>query len=166
MSSLIEYIGKDDLTERELFLLSLETSIKIPEVIQLPSKHFTCFIVWDSKNNSIQEISDLVETLIKNGAAYICIWGNDCQRVEDICDEIDSLNSPDDSVIMTTSYKNDPLEEALYFFLTDTHPDEYYEPTLSSSLAVVIDNQNNLQIIKDALLNPNQFRKYILDKEK
>ena len=67
---------------------------------------------------------------------------------------------------MTTSHKNDPLEEALYFFLTDTHPDEYYEPTLSSSLAVLIDNQNNLQIIKDALLNPNQFRKYILDKEK
>ena len=79
MNNEIEYIGKDDLTERELFLLPLDTSINIPKVIQLPSKHFTCFIVWDSKNNSIQEISDLVETLIKNGAAYICIWGNDCQ---------------------------------------------------------------------------------------
>lgn len=67
---------------------------------------------------------------------------------------------------MTTSHKDELFEEALYFFLTDTHPDEYYESTLSSSLAVVIDNENNLQIIKDALLNPNQFRKYILDKEK
>jgi hypothetical protein len=166
MKNEIKYFGKDDLTERELYLLSLDTSINIPKDIQLPSKHFACFIVWDSKNNSIQEISDLAKTLIKNGAAYICIWGNDCQRVEDICDEIDSLNSPDDSVIMTTSHKTDPIEEALYFFLTDTHPDEYYESTLSSSLAVVVDNQNNLQIVKDALSNPNQFRKYILDKEK
>ena len=67
---------------------------------------------------------------------------------------------------MTTSHKDEPIEEALYFFLFDTYPDEYYELTLSSSLTVVIDNKNNLQVIKDALLNPNQFRKYILDKEK
>ena len=171
MNNEMEYIGKDDLTERELFLISLDTSFNIPKVIQLPSKHFACFIAWDSEDATDEEISHLMEVLIKNGAAYICSWGNNCERLHSIADLI--RDRPDvkydfseDSVIMTTSHNDESIEEALYFFLTDTHPDEYYESTLSSSLAIVIDKQNNLQIIVDALLNPDQFRKYILDKEK
>jgi hypothetical protein len=165
MNNEIKYIGKDDLTKRELYLLSLNSSFDIPKVIQLPSEHFACFIAWNSKNNSIQEISDLIETLIKNGAAYFCIWGNDCERVEEICDEIDSLNSPDDSVIMTTSHQNDSIEDALYFFLTLSYPHKYYETTLNSSLAISISNNNYFKIIQDAISNPKLLRDKIEEKE-
>lgn len=165
MNDNIKYFGKDELNGRELFLLPLKSSFDIPKDFVLPSKHFACFLVWDSKNNSKQEISELIEILVKNGVAYFCTWGNDCERLEDICDEIDSLNSSNDSVIMTTSHKNESIEEALYFFLTDTHPDEYYELTLSSSLAIVIGNNDKLQMIEDALSNPKLFRQNILDKE-
>ena len=170
MNNKIEYIGKEDLTERELFFLSLDSSIDIPQNIQLTSKNFACLIAWDSKNNSNQEISDFAETLIKNGAAYICIWGNDSKRIEDICDNIDSnpnnqFGSLEGSVIMTTSHRNESIEDTLYYFLTDTHPDEYYEATLKSSLAIAIGNKDKLKIIEDALSNPNLFRKNILDKE-
>ncbi len=165
MDNEIKYYGKDDLTERDLFLLPLKSSLDIPKEFHLPSKHFACFLVWDSQNNSIQEISELIETLVKNGVAYFCAWGNDCERLEDVCDKIGLLNSPNDSVIMTTSHKNESIEETLYFFLTDTHPDKYYELTLSSSLVIVIGNNDKLQMIENALSNPKLFSKNILDKE-
>ncbi len=163
MNNEIKYIGKDYLTERELFFLSLDSSVDIPQVIQLSSKHFACFIAWDSKNNSVQEISDLAETLIKNGAAYFCNWGNDSERIEDICDEIDSnpdkeFGSPDDSVIMTTAHKDESLEEALFFFLTCTFPDKYYEDTLKSNLAISIGNQDWDKSIKKIMQNPETVR--------
>ena len=162
MDNEIKYFGKDDLTERDFFRLPLKFSLDIPKEFHLPSKHFACFLVWDSQNNSKQEISGLIEILVKNGVAYFCAWGNDCERLEDVCDEIGSLNSPNDSVIMTTSHKNEPIEETLYFFLTDTHPDEYYELTLSSSLVIIIGNNHKLQMIENALSNPKLFRQNIL----
>ena len=117
----IERLGKDPLTNRDLYFLSATDLDEIPGRMNFSSPNFICLIAWDSDRSSVEEISSLVEPLIKNGGSYFCAWGNDCERVHDIIDEIDSypyndIGSPDDSVIMTTWHSDESLEETLYFF--------------------------------------------------
>lgn len=64
--------------------------IDAPHEKKLSSQHFASFIAWNSEAASVDEISNLVEPLIKAGGAYFTIWGPDCQRVHDIIDEIDA----------------------------------------------------------------------------
>ena len=168
--TVITKVGFDPLTERELYSLSIDRLDEIPESINLSSEHFACFIAWDSESTSVDEISKLVEVLIKNGGAYFCSWGNDCQRVHDIIDGIDAypynnIGSPEDSVIMTSWHENESIDEALYYFLTFTSPDEFYESSMNSSLAISIGSKEWSNVIDSALMNPTIFRENIEAKE-
>jgi len=95
--------------------------------------------------------------------------GKGCDKIENIIDEIaykyekDSGNYADNTVVVTTSHKNEPIEEALWYFLNCTIPAEYYELTLNSSLAISIGNENYYSIIHDVLSNPKLLEKNILD---
>ena len=73
--SAIEHIGFDSLTRRELFLLALMKPADMPETVELGCKPFACFIAWDSESASVEEISSVVEPLMKAGAVYFCTWG-------------------------------------------------------------------------------------------
>ena len=64
---------------------------------------------------------------------------------------------------MTTWHNDETLQEALYFFLNETWPDEYYEGTTLSSLAIVIGNQEWSEIVKQALLEPRMFSNNYID---
>ncbi len=98
----IERFGKDPLTIRDLYFLNAKDHDDIPGSLNFSSPNFICLIAWDSDRSSVDEISSLVEPLINSGASYFCTWGNDCERVHDIIDEIDSypyndIGSPEDS---------------------------------------------------------------------
>ena len=158
----IEKLGYDHLAKRDLYILNLLEPDDLPKSIKLSSQHFACFIAWNSEAASVDVISNLVEHIIKAGGAYFSTWGPDCQRVHDIIDEIDAypyndIGSPEDSVIMTTWHEDESLEEAMCFFLTSTSPDEFYEATMNSSLAISIGSQDWAKIIYGALLNPKGF---------
>jgi len=93
-----------------------------------------------------------------------------CGNVHDIIDEIDSkkfidLGSSEESIIMTTWRNDEILQEALYFFLNETWPDEYYEGTTLSSLAIVIGNQEWSEIVKKALMEPGKFNDNYINNE-
>ncbi len=165
----IEHVGSDPLTERELFLLDLQKPEDLSNDFSMPSAHFACMIAWDSEFATVEQISDLVEPLIKYGGAYFCTWGSGCKRVHDIIDEIDSYTSndsgsPEDSVIMTTWHDNEPLDEVIEFFLNLTDPHPYYEETLKSSIAISIGSAEWFSIIRNALKNPMKFRNDIENK--
>jgi len=163
---MLERIGFDALTERDLFFLALARPADLPRV-ELTSQHFACFIAWDSEPASAEEISSLVEPLINAGAAYFCTWGKGCQRVHDIVDEIDAYPydtvgaTDEDSVIMTTWHENESLEDALYFFLTATSPAVYFEATFKSSLAISVGSQEWASAIRYIMADTEAFRKRI-----
>jgi hypothetical protein len=162
----IEHIGFDSLTGRELFLLAVMKPDDMPETIELGCQHFACFIAWDCESASVEEISSVVEPLMRAGAAYFCTWGSGCQRVHDIVDELDaypfnSIGAPEGSVIMTSWHDDESLEEALHYFLTYTSPDEYFENTLKASLAISIGSDKWPSVIHDALRNTEVFRNMV-----
>ena len=150
-------------------ILDINKPSEIPIEFHLSSPNFACLIAWDSINATAEEIYSVVEPLIKNGASYFCTWGPDCERVHDIIDEIDrthsDLGSPEGSVIMTTRHKGEPIQEALYFFLLCSRPDEHYESSTNSSLAIVIGNTEWAEEIKKSLSAPRQFINTVLENE-
>ena len=166
----LQKFGKDPINVRDLYFLSVKDLNEIPSDITLSSPNFACLIVWDSRNATVDEISSIAEPLLEYGCSYFCSWGPGCERVHDIIDEIDSkkfidLGSSEESIIMTTWRNDEILQEALYFFLNETWPDEYYEGTTLSSLAIVIGNQEWSEIVKKALMEPGKFNDNYINNE-
>ncbi len=158
----IEKIGYDPQNKRDLYFLELDESIGKIDRFDLSSPHFYCFIAWDSLNATVDDISQLVESLIRSGASYFCTWGPGCERVHDIIDErtsypYDDLNIPEDSIIMTSWHSHESLHEALYFFLNSTHTVEHYLTTSNCSLAISISSKIWSEEILNVLEKPREF---------
>jgi hypothetical protein len=163
----LEAFGAESVTGRDLFALHLSEPGELPSSLQLPSSHFACLVAWDARGRHHDEIAAFMGDLVRAGASYICIWGPDCERVHDIADEFETpgLRSPDlpeDSVIMTTWHDDEPLEEALWFFLFTTWPDPFYESSTRSALAISVGATEWSFIIRSALSDPGEFSRRIL----
>ena len=92
----------------------------------------------------------------------MCAWGPDCERVHDIIDEMVSypgndFGVPEDSCIMTTWHSSEPLREALRFFLVNSWPDEHYQDSTHTALAISVGSSAWEAEIADALDNPREL---------
>ena len=73
------------------------------------------------------ELSRFCSRLAQLGCAYFSVWGPDCERVHDIMDQIVIGENPPATYLgclMTTWHANEPLVDAVDFFLICTIPDE------------------------------------------
>ena len=165
----IEPAGYESATERQLYVLELQEPGDIATVGNLPDRHFVCFIAWDAQDASAGAIAVLVKRLLDAGAAYISTWGIDCERVHDIADEIrPSVGGAADrtgSVVMTTWHEHESLEEALWYFLFSTIPDDSFEATTGSGLAVIVGNREWGATIRHDLRDPGAFSVRLLKDE-
>jgi hypothetical protein len=157
----IEKCAFDDVTNRQLFALDLVKPNGI-DITDLGSKHFCCLIAWDASQSTVEEVSALVDPLIKAGCVYFVCWGPSCERVHDIIDESDPY---EDGVIMTTWHSEESLEETLWFFLNVAWPDKEFEETFGASLAITIGSKDWASEVRIALSDPRAFSKMVLDKE-
>jgi hypothetical protein len=86
--------------------------------IAIQGKHWVLFLAMDARPMSTNEISDIANWALDQGAVYVCVWGPDCERVHDIIDEVLVDRNPDatdEDVIMTTWHDDEALNEALWF---------------------------------------------------
>lgn len=65
-----------------------------------------------------------------------------------------------ESVIMTTSHRDEPLSEAMWFLLHCTSPDERYE--CPSTLAILVGSSQWAAEIRQALSDPRKFTADVL----
>jgi hypothetical protein len=123
-------------------------------------QHFVLFLAWDARAVSDESIQELAQKLIRLGLSYVVAWGPDCERVHDLFDDANILetldsNAPDSqSVIMSTWHTDDLLAEALWFALHTAIPASPYEATTRSVIAVVIQNENWTRDVEMYLSDP------------
>jgi hypothetical protein len=66
---------------------------------------------WDSP-----ALEDFVEDCIRDHVVLVCVVGDDCQRVEDVIDELVVRNGTDPRrFLTTTSHPNETLDEVRLF---------------------------------------------------
>jgi len=160
----IEKCAFDDVTDRQLFVLELSEPSEI-DLTQLVARHFGCLIAWDANQSTVEEVSSLIDPLIKAGCVYFCCWGSGCERVHDIIDELDPYTDDVDGIIMTTWHTDQSLEEAIWFFLNVTWPDKRFEETFEALLGITVGSNEWASELRTALLEPHHFSKMVLDKE-
>ena len=169
-----EYSGKDEATGRALYFLQVADPRDLPQNLAV-GPHFVCLLAWDSEFESVEEISRVAEILLDAGCVYFCTWGSGCERVHDVIDEViverevDGGFSPapdDDRCILTTWHDREPLEQALWTLLNCSHPDEGYEQSCRSVVAIMIGSDPSwAATTRDALSHPEAFSERILDAE-
>ena len=140
---MLEKLGFDEPSARNLFALSLETPESFPDGLTLSSPRFVCLLAWDLRDVDIERITELAAKLLNAGAVYVCAWGPDCERVHDVVDKVRNGPNPPpivDRVVMTTWHSKEPLAEAIWFTLRSTNPDEGYAEGCDSTLGVTIGN--------------------------
>ena len=161
MSNRIEKSAFDDVTNRQLFTLELSAPNDIA-IIDVGSPHFCCLIAWDASESSVEDVSALIDPLIKAGCVYFVCWGPSCEWVHDIIDE-STLDT--EGVVMTTWHSDESLEGSLWYFLNVTWPDEEFEETFKASIGITIGSNEWTSEVKAALSNPRGFSKMVLEKE-
>jgi hypothetical protein len=124
-------VGKNEVTEKEIYLLSLPTLQDYPPNLELPSPYFGAFLVCNADLTADTVIVEIAHSLLRQGLVYLCVWGKDCERVHDLFDGVIVGLDPcktDESVKMTTWLGREGLDEALWHFLYVAFPaDQYWE---------------------------------------
>ncbi|MEL7185354.1 MAG: hypothetical protein AAFN50_02820 [Pseudomonadota bacterium] len=143
-------------------MLSIPNATDIP-LFEFKSEFFGVLLVWDSIGTNEDELVAVGKKLIDQGAVYVCCWGPGCEKLHDAIDHADQENDrPGDAVLMTTWHDDEPLSEALWFFINTAFPHELYESECRGSIAIVIDNQSWADECSDALSKPRQFSQQAL----
>lgn len=151
----------DSVMERRLFSLDVASAPTLPR-LDLPAGYFACLLAWDARSASADAVTAFVEPLIRAGASYFVCWGPDCERVHDIIDAMVSypdndFGVPENSRIMTTWHDSEPLREALWFFLLNSLPDEHYQDSTHTALAISVGSSTWAAEIAKALDHPQEF---------
>jgi hypothetical protein len=72
-------------------------------------------IVLHSKSGYRPEMDALIESFVRDGVKFVGVVGDDCEKIEDIIDEIVVGDGNNDNFILTASHPGESLEEAIEF---------------------------------------------------
>lgn len=137
--------GKMKGQDRLLLFATVSGPKEFSSPIDIFGKHCVLFIAMDARPMSINEISNIANWALDQGAVYVSVWGPDCERVHDIIDEVlvdRSHDATDEDVIMTTWHDDETLEEVLWFAVNSAFPAGAYEETCKTLVVIAVGSQD------------------------
>ena len=161
---MIERIDSDGTQERALYLARLGDAGDWPDRLDEPGAHFVVFLAMDARQVPDAAIARLAGALLAQGAAYVCAWGPDCQRVHDLFDAAVGERFPDEdaALVMTTWHADDDLDQALWFAMFSACPDDEFIETCGSLVAIVVGNDEWADQVRRRLGDPASLNADVL----
>ena len=154
----VVHLGVDHRHGRQLFVVDAPSPTAVRSL--LPEGHsFVALVAWNAEHASVDSIGELAEDLLKAGCVYVCCWGQDCERVHDVVDEVAIEHNPDGPLIMTTWHAEGRLEDALCFMLFSTEPVEELRGQCTAAVAVSVGSQTWASTIRYAMLDTRSFER-------
>jgi hypothetical protein len=148
----IELVGVEPVHERGLFVAEIPSLGDWPETIEQPQPHFAAFVAADVSSAGDGELTRFARRLLAQGAVYVSVWGPGCERLHDVVDaERDGRAAP---LVMTSWHAHETLDEALWFALFASVPDEAYFETCDADLAIVVGDPTWAAHVRGRLGNP------------
>ena len=149
-------------------LLELADLDSLSPTLALSSPHFACLVLIDAQGIEAGLISRFAESLLSQGAVYVCTWGPDCERVHDIFDEEIIGRGPEvprfDTGVMTTWHADEDLDDALWFLLAVSYPDDSFFETCGSALVITVGSSTWAAHVREALSDSEAFCRKIGNK--
>lgn len=143
MERIAQYQFDDDFPAKTVSLCAAGSLTHLSSLIQPSDRHFVLFLALDAGKLRTDLVNSAAKMLLDKGMVYVCVWGPDCEKVEDIFDEEIIQRNPDETdgnVVITTCHKEEALSEAVWFFLNCAWPAADYQHSCSDWVAAVIGN--------------------------
>jgi hypothetical protein len=162
----IETFGNAGYSDRRLHLLELETPEALADHVLGFDRHCAVLVAWDALDTTRDTVVTLSQSLLDQGAVSICSWGRECQFVHEVLTE--TIVGPNPEIprypvsIMTTQHKRESFEEALWYFLWCSIPDDEFEASCSDALVLSIAQPAHAETARVALRAPDAFSEKIL----
>jgi len=151
---------QDPTTGRYLIAVHVSSVTELGQLPATPSKHFVLFVAADGDPLPRHALVAAARSAVDSGAVYVCAWGSACHEVElafDLVAVERDQTIADAGVIMTTCHERETLESALWFALNTAWPDETYEATCNTLVAVAVANSDRFKLINAGLSSPRDL---------
>ena len=135
--------------------------------IDPPSKYFLIFLAADYEKCGRSGIVSIGKYLISRGMVGFCSWGPDCDEGHVSIDLANALHNEENNSnlhVMTSSFPDESLEDALWSTLYATWVDDQFWNQCSTLLLSVANSSWNSTIEK-SLINLDEFNKHVLTKK-
>jgi len=159
-AAVVEAVGYDAATDRELFLLGLDGVGELPAKLRLPTRHFACLLVLDGRPAPAGDVQRTALRLLQEGAVYLSVWGPDCERIRSLVDDtilISETEASEESIVLTADHEAESLEAALAHLLECSVPASRYVETCRAALVVVVNAPGWALACREALCDPRGF---------
>jgi hypothetical protein len=159
--SIAKKLGYSEFGSRDLYALHLR-HYKIPRGAfrEIPG-HFIACLAIDGTDATDEEIKTVALDLIQAGCAYMCCWGEECERVNDLIDLEDLALHPAGPWKMTTWQADVPLSEALWFSINSAWPDPAFIETTHAVVGISFKNPDWSDLISEAFSDPIRFFQHV-----
>jgi len=82
----LTFIGREDVSERELFVVDAVRASDAISAPRPPGRYFACLLAWDATAATDPDVVALARHLLSTGCVYVCCWGPKCEWVHDTFD--------------------------------------------------------------------------------
>jgi hypothetical protein len=145
-----------DAPEKRFFLCACDSWETVATHVQPSSRHFGLLLVGNAKGCPDEVLIRAADELQERGLAYVCAWGDDCGRVEDIFDdvyverEVDGRpKTGDDDTLMTTSHRDDALADAVWFFAHCAWPTKFFASDCKDWIVAVVADKKSESYVRE-----------------
>ena len=142
---------------KSYFLLDVESFAEWPDRVDLPTQHYVLGVFANASGVAPETIKAAMRSALMNGAVYVVAWGEGCDLVHDICDQLRfelDLDDNENATIMTTWHSDESVAEAVWFFSNSAFPDGAFTETCGSWLAVRVGEYRSNEQIEAYLADP------------
>ena len=147
--------------ERDLYFTAAPDFAALAQSFSFPSQHFVALLVADTTQISEETLGSFSRALLQSGCSYFCAWGMGCERAHDLFDQ-ECLFTP--AVIMTTWHADESLDDAIWYFLRTTFPDDAYWDTTGSAVAIVVGDSPSASHVERRLRDIRSLADDVLQK--
>jgi hypothetical protein len=152
-------VGVDRVHGRRIRLLQLSGwAWEDPEV-----RPFILFIAAHASSGDEAKIRRFAAAAIESGCGYICAWGDGCELVHDLFDEVAIAV---DRFVMSTWHTDESLADALYFSLTNTLLDEDEFPNAAEAAVVLAVEEPWIEDVRRLAADQDELARLWLSEEK
>ena len=158
---MIERVGRDKINDRHLFLAQPPELDAWPDELPEVDGEFIAFVAVDATGFGRDELERFARKLLRQHAAYFCVWGPDCERVHDVFDEVRDRDAP--APVTTTWHADDTLDQAVWFALYTACPHDQFIETCTATVFVVVGSNEWAEQVRRALADPEALTARVAD---
>ncbi len=152
----MEDLGFTRLSERPIKLFQLVDWVWVSPSVS----PFILFVAAHASAEYESKIRRFAADAVASGCAYVCSWGEGCERVHL---DFDLASIATGQAVMSTGHSDGLLADAVYFALYDAWPDEEDFPNSGNTAVILAVEEPWLEEVRSLVADQEELVRLVLD---